>query len=178
MAKRKSNQRKRKESKKIETINNFDGDILGKVTVAVCALCFLLAFYLLTVHITNKNTNKKKDDKEEVTISSENIILGRSLSMSDDDYLVIFYDKSDEESSSTYANLVSTYKYSGTDHMKIYTVDMSNGLNKRFSTDGESNKNPESVKDFKINGPTLILVSNHTVSEYIEGEEDITNYLS
>ena len=140
-------------------------------------ICFLLAFYLLTVYITNKNTNKKKDnDKEEVTISNENIIVGRSLSMSDEDYYVIFYDKGDEEISSTYSEIVSHQKYSG-DGKKIYVVDMSSGFNKKFLTTEESNKTPATASDFKINGPTLILVSNHSVQDYIEGEESIKDYL-
>ena len=53
--KRKSNQRKTRDSKKIETINNYDTDIWTKIFVAMGVICFLLAFYLLTVYITNKN---------------------------------------------------------------------------------------------------------------------------
>ena len=173
--KRKSNQRK--DRNKIESIDNFNGDIFSKLIVAVSVICFIFAFYLLTVHITNKNTNKdKKDEKEEVIISNDNIMVGRSLSISDDDYLVIFYDKSNEEINGIYSPLYTNYKYSG-NSKKIYSVDMSNGFNKKFATDKESNKNPESSKDFKINGPTLILVSNHTVVDYIEGEEAIKEYL-
>lgn len=173
--KRKSNQRK--DRNKIESIDNFNGDIFSKLIVAVSVICFIFAFYLLTVHITNKNTNKdKKDEKEEVTISNDSIMVGRSLSISDDDYLVIFYDKSNEEINGIYSPLYTNYKYNG-NNKKIYSVDMSNGFNKKFATDSESNKNPESAKDFKINGPTLILVSNHTVVDYIEGEEAIKEYL-
>ena len=175
---RKSNQIKTKESKKIDTIDNFDGNIWSKLIVGVSVICFLLAFYLLTLYITNKNTEKSDDskDKEEVTISNENIIVGRALSISDEDYLVVFYDKGDENISSTYSSLVSSYKAKNAG--KIYTVDMSSGLNKRFLTDGESNKNPSNESEFKINGPTLIRVSSHTVVDYIEGEEAITEYLN
>lgn len=174
--KRKSNQRKSRESKKIESINNYDTDIWTKIFVAMGVICFLFAFYLLTLYITNKNTNKKKEDKEEVTISTDNIIVGRSLSMSDEDYYVIFYDKGDEEISNTYNEVVSHQKYSG-DGKKIYTVDMSSGFNKKYLTTEESNKMPATASEFKINGPTLILVSNHSVSDYIEGEESIKDYL-
>ena len=96
--------------------------------------------------------------------------------MSDEDYYVIFYDKGDEEINSVYSSLASNYKYKG--EKKIYTVDMSSGFNKKFLTTGESNKNPSSVEDFQINGPTLILVSNHSVSLYIEGEDSIKEYLN
>lgn len=176
MAKGKKASNNRKNRNKIETVNSFDADIWNKVFVALGVICFLLAFYLLTVHITNKNT-KKKDDKEEVTISNENIILGRSLSMSDNDYLVIFYDKGDENINNTFSEIVTNHKYSG-DSKKMYVVDMSSGFNKKFLTTEESNKNPSNVSEFKINGPTLILVSNHSVVDYIEGEEAIKDYLS
>ena len=176
MAKGKRNTRKQN-LKKIESVGGFDGDIKGKIITVICVLCFFGLFYLLTYYITNKNTDKK-DDKttDEVTISYDNILLGRSLSMGSGEYLVICYDKSNEGINSTYSTLVSNYKYK-TEHLKIYTVDMSSSFNKKFITDGESNKNPESVDAFAINGPTLFKVTDSNVSEYIEGEEAISSYL-
>lgn len=174
--KRKSNQRK--DRNKIESIDNFETDIWSKLFVALGVICFLLVFYLLTVYITNKNTPKNKEEKEETVISNENIILGRALSMSDSDYLVIFYDKGDENISNTYGEMVTNHKYGSDSSRKLYVVDMSSGFNKKYLTTEESNKNPSSVDEFKINGPTLILVSNHTVVDYIEGEEAIRDYLS
>ena len=175
MAKGKNNTRKQNE-KKIESVGGFDGDIKGKIIAVICILCFFGAFYLLTLYITSKNTEKTDDDtKEEVTISYDNILLGRSLSMADGEYLVICYDKSNEDINSKYSQLVSNYKYKE-EHLNIYTVDMSVSFNKKFATDGESNKTP-SVDSFAINGPTLIKVSDHNVAEYIEGEEAISSYL-
>ena len=176
MAKGKRNSKKQN-IKKIESVGGFDGDIKGKIIAVICILCFFGLFYLLTLYITNKNTDKKDDNStEEVTISYDNILLGRSLSMGDGEYLVICYDKSNEEINSTYSTLVSNYKYKS-EHLKIYTVDMSSSFNKKFITDGESNKNPESVDAFAINGPTLFKVTESRVSEYVEGEEAISSYL-
>lgn len=176
MAKGKRNSKKQN-IKKIESVGGFDGDIKGKIIAVICILCFFGLFYLLTLYITNKNTDKKDDKStEEVTISYDNILLGRSLSMSDGEYLVICYDKSNEEINSTYSTLVSNYKYKS-EHLKIYTVDMSSSFNKKFITDGESNKNPESVDAFAINGPTLFKVTESRVSEYVEGEEAISSFL-
>ena len=55
---------------------------------------------------------------------------------------------------------------------------MSSAFNKKYKTDGESNKNPMNVSDFKINGITLIKVENKKIVEYIEGEEAVKNYLN
>ena len=176
MAKGKRNTKKTN-LKKIESVGGFDGDIKGKIITVICILLFFGAFYLLTLYITNKNSDKTDDNEEKVVnISYDTIMLGRSLSMSDGEYLVIYYDKSNEDINSTYSSLVSTYKTKD-EHLTIYTVDMSNGFNKKYVTDGESNKNPESVDAMSINGPTLIKVNENKVVEYIEGQDAISSYL-
>ena len=56
--------------------------------------------------------------------------------------------------------------------------DLGNGLNSKYITSGESNKNPTKANEFLINGATLIKVNNNKVVEYIEGQDQITNYLN
>lgn len=178
MAKNSKNNKKEKNINKIEHETTMDSSIKNKIFIVIGILVFLLAFYLLTLYITNKN-NPKKDDidtKEKITFSYDEILLGRSLSMQDDEYLVLFYDKSDEKQSEIYDQLYNDYK-NKEDHLSIYYVDMSSGLNKKFSTTEESNKNPSDVSDFLINGPTLIRVNNHTVQDYYEGEESIKSII-
>lgn len=175
MAKKKN----KKELEKIENVGSFDGDILSKVYVVLGIVIFFCLFYLLTLYITNKNapeTDDSKNQSTEAVIDYEDIVIGRSLSMGDDDYLVLYYDKEDEDISSTYNSLISEYK-AKEQHTSMYTVNMGNSFNKSYTTVGESNKSPESVSDIKINGPTLIKVSKGKVTEYIEGEEEISNYL-
>lgn len=177
MAKGRKKSTRKKESKKIEEINNFDGDILNKVFVALAVLLFLLAFYFLTIHITNKNKSEEnKEEKTETTVSSSKIILGRSLSMNKKEYLVLFYDTSDEETNNTYSELYSNYK--AKNEMSIYYVDMSSAFNKKYVTDGESNKNPTTESELSINGPTLIRVSDKKVVDYVEGQDSISEYLN
>ena len=55
---------------------------------------------------------------------------------------------------------------------------MSSALNKSHATSGESNHNPTNASELSINGPTLIVFSNHTIEDYLEGEEAITNYFN
>jgi len=171
----------KKKSNKINmSKSRFDENILNKLIIVLSIICFLGLFYLLTIHITNKNSDddnsSKNDEKEEVSISYDEIIIGRSLTMSDDDYLVFCYDKEDEELSKNYNELISNYK-AKEDSLALYIVDMSNYFNKSFSTDGNSNKNPISAKDLAINGPTLFRVTDKHISEYFEDEEAISNYL-
>ena len=178
MAKNSKNNKKERKINKIEYETAMDSSIKNKIFIVIGILVFLLAFYLLIFYITNKNNPKKEDSdtKEKVTFSYDEILLGRSLSMQDDEYLVLFYDKSDEKQSEIYDQLYKDYK-NKEEHLSIYYVDMSSGLNKKFSTTEESNKNPSDVSEFLINGPTLIRVNNHIVQDYYEGEESIKSII-
>ena len=164
--------RKRKENQ--EVIEKTSPKNIIRVTLIV--LAFLCLFYLLTLYITNKNnpSNDAGDDSNNIE-DTTGISIGKSLSMAGE-YFVLFYDKSNTEIASTYRNLVSSYSYSE-NALPIYTVDMGSAFHKSFSTEEESNKNPNSEEELKINGPTLIKVLDHKVQEYIEGEEQIRENL-
>lgn len=170
MAKAKNRKERRKESKRIEEAISEDSNFMDKFFVVAGVILFILCFYILTVYITNNNKTATDEEEEVIGISKDKIILGRSLSMSKDDYLVVYYNSGDE----AIEGIISGY--SG--ELSIYKVDMSSAFNKKYATDGESNKNPSKVSEFKINGPTLIKVSNKKVADYIEGEEAIRSYLN
>jgi hypothetical protein len=170
MANKKKTKR-REESKRIEEVVSNDTNLVDKLFIAGGVLLFILAFYGLTLYITGKNSDEVKEEKKEVEISREEIIVGRSLSMSKDDYYVLYYD---DTNSTTYDEMIKKY----TKSISLYKVNMSNGFNKKYVTDGESNKSPSKVSEFKINGPTLIKVSKNKVIEYVEGEEAIRTILN
>lgn len=177
MAKKKS-----RNNKIYENVGSFDGSTKNIIITITCILCFFAVFYLLTIYITNKNSDSSNNEQttetseDNKTISYEDIMIGRSFSMSDDEYLVLYYDKSDEKLVNTYSSLVSQYKVKE-NHLNIYCVDMSNSFNKEYATVGEANKSPATESDILINGPTLIKVSDRKASLYLEGEEAISNYL-
>ena len=167
----KSNRAKRrKESKKIEEVISDDSNFMDKFFIIAGVILFLLCFYILTVYITNKN-NSSGETTKTVEISNDTIILGRSLSMSKDDYYVLYCESSLMD---TYNEIINNYNRG----IPIYKVDMSDAFNSKYSTSEESNKSPSKVSEFKINGPTLIKVSNKKVVEYIEGEDAIRTNLN
>ena len=189
---RKSRKEKVLEQQEYEEQISITSNIGNKIIVTLAVLCILGLFYLLAIYITNKHANDGNESNEAQTtetstdssnksttgssISYDEILVGRSLSMSDDNYLVLFYDSSNEDVSSTYSELISNYK-NKEEHLPIYYVDMSNTFNKAFAKE-EANYNPTNESEISINGPTLINVVNSQVLEYLEGEEAISSYLS
>lgn len=176
------------ERKKIDSIGMVDSDIFGKIIMVCIVICVFCAFYFLTVFISKDNSNSSSNSSNSssstssssssssnASISYDNIIIGRSFSMDEAAYLVLYYDGSNSDLSSTVGTLVSTYKNKDS-HLPIYKVDMSDGLNKNYTSE-ESNTNPSSVEDLHINGITLIKFVDNKVDEYIEGQDSISDYL-
>ena len=165
----------KKNNQKEEVVTSYS--IKSILILVGCVLVVFLGFYLFTLHMTKKNSESSNEDiTDEVSFSYDTILLGQSLSMSDEEYYVLYYDF-DDENSSTYQDLFTNYQ-SSEEHSPIYQVDMSSGFNKQYITEGESNQHPASVSEFAIKGATLIKVRNHEVVDYLEGEESITNLLS
>lgn len=180
MAKRKINGNKSKKNNNVNKgviVDNFDYDLRNKLLIVVVVILFFTSFYFLAYYITNKN-NPDKNKKDDVTdtFKYDSIVIGRSFDMKDEDYVVLYYDGNDEEVSSTYSSLMSSYK--GKDsHYPIYYVNMGNAINKsKLSEVG--NASATNIDELTIAGPTLIHFSNGAIVEYLEGEEAITNYLS
>ena len=173
MAKSKSKARtkRRQESRRIEEVVSDDSNLMDKFFIIAGVILFLLCFYILTVYITNKNNTDTENKTNTVEISKDTIILGRSLSMGKDDYYVLYCESSLMD---TYNEIINNYNRG----IPIYKVDMSDAFNSKYSTSEESNKSPSKVSEFKINGPTLIKVSNNKVVEYIEGEDAIRTNLN
>lgn len=174
MKRRKSNQdRRRKEEKKLERMRLEEANDRNKwiITILVVILIFV-GFYFLSIYVTNKNKEKKTNTKD----MTGEIILGKSFSMSSQDYYVLYYDSTDKIVAGTCKDLFSSY-HSAHGEGSIYYVDMNSGFNKPFVTDGESNKAPGSEKELSINGPTLIKVSQNALVEYVEGLEAIEEHL-
>lgn len=166
---------KKKNVKEEEVTNQYN--IKSIIVLIICVLVVFFGFYLFTLRMTKKNdTSTDEKTTEEVNISYDTIMLGQSLSMGDESYYVLFYDFSDDDTSSVYQNLFTNYK--SKKELPIYRVDMSSGFNKNYLTEGEANYNPSSIAEFSIKGATLMKIDNHEVVDYIDGEGNITNLLS
>lgn len=166
-----------KEIKKVESVDDFDTNMNSKLIAVFGILLVFALFYLLTIYITSKN-NTGNDNEEETTttISYKNIIAGDSFSVSDGEYLVIYYDTSDEDLSSKVSEAMTNYEQKE-EHLTLYVVDMHDSINTKYKSD-EVNTHPNSASEIKIKDTTLIKFSDREVQEYIEGLDNVVGYLN
>lgn len=165
-----------KNSKK--NISSSEKDTFFKfiTTLVILILVMILVYFLIGVFYT-KEIDFKSDDEEEteeVSVDNSTITLGQLFEQSDDEYYVVVYDVNEENS--VVATWLSIFKSNNSD-ASVYTVDSKNKLNSRYLTEDESNNAPSSYSDLKVKSPTLIKVKDKKVSEYIEGEDSIKDYL-
>ena len=172
--KKKSNQKKKKNEKVVEESQTFDANYKQIILITGIIAIVFVAFYFLTVYITGRNEDKPTTETNS-SISYSEIMVGRSFSMPEEEYYVIYYDKSDEDLLSSFSTAVSDYRASE-DPITIYTADMSDAMNNKYSGD-KSNWGPTKVSELVIHGPTLIRFKNGKVKEYFEGEKDILGQL-
>lgn len=141
----------------------------------IIVLVVFLLVYLLTVYITKNSTDSVvKKTKDNTTIQYNEILVGTSFKQRDKEYLVLFYDV-DKDINSTYYTLKSDYEAKD-DSLPIYYVNLGSKLNSDCIS-AESNKNAQNASELKIKDTTLIKFTDNRISEYVEGIEDISNYL-
>lgn len=143
-----------------------------KTIIIVVVAAVLLAFmYFLTNLILSKDVT----DEERVTenaIQYDEILAGESFNQ-DGEYYVIYYDSSDSYSS--ISSLISSYQLNSTD-TKLYSVDLANGMNKKYITDGDVVTT--NASSLKVKDTTLLKFKNGKVTDTITDITEITNFLN
>lgn len=169
MAKR--NTRKKKKELEVEESVSLKNAFI----VILVVLIFLGLFYLITLKVTDNDTSNSDDEEVEAEIQTEEILVGSSFNRAGDEYIVVYYDKSSSDLSSI-SSKISEYR-SKSDRLPLYEADMSNVFNKEYVTDKEANREPKDATEIEINGPTLIKFKDKKVVDYIEGQDEIVDYL-
>lgn len=133
------------------------------IIVGIILLIFVLIYLIIGIFVTKEINWFKKDNKTtETTIQYTKILASETFSQTDNEYYVIFSD-SDSVNYSTYELIVSNNK-----DKKIYIVDMSNPLNSKYKNE-KGNSNVSSLENLKINGDTMLKVTDKKNSGYFEG---------
>lgn len=153
---------KAKESKKMLII-------LGGV-VAVLALFYLIAGVATGSIDLNKN--------EPAAIQYSEILAGSTFKQTESEYIIIYFNYKSEKAND-YMQLISNYTQKEK-AKKLFAVDLSRKFNESYiKQEGEeSNTNPTSASELKVQDPTLIHIKDKKVITYVESYEEIESYLS
>ena len=153
--------------------NEFKGTGKRVVIILLCVVLLFGLMYFLTTKILSEEVTKKRKQNEvtESSIQYEKILAGESFTMDQEEYYVVYYDSTDTELSKT----ISTYQADKKD-IKLYSVDLNDGMNKKYITD--SDINTSSIENLKVKNPTLIHFKNKEVVDTITDENEIKDYLT
>ncbi len=146
-------------------------EVKQTIIIIVVAAILLVAMYFLTTFILNSDS--EEDKITENTIQYDEILAGESFNRSEDEYYVIYYDSTDDYSS--IPSLVSYYQLNSTD-IKLYSVDLSNGMNKSYITDEDIVT--DDASSLKVKDTTLLKFEDNEVTEVITDITEITNFLN
>ena len=145
-------------------------EVKKTIIIILVVAVLLVGMYFLTTAILSKDNEKEKITEN--AIQYDEILAGESFNQNGV-YYVIYYDSTDEYS--TISSLISSYQLNNTD-TKLYSVDLSNGMNKKYVTDGDIVTLDASSLRVKDN--TLLKFSNGEVSEVITDTSEITSFLN
>ena len=147
-------------------------EVKKTIIIIVVAVVLLVGMYFLTTVILNKDS----DDNSKITenaIQYDEILAGESFNQSEDEYYVIYYDSSNEYS--VISSLISSYQLNSSD-TKLYSVDLADGMNKKYVTDG--NIVTDNASSLRVKDNTLLKFNNGEVSEVITDTNEITSFLN
>lgn len=127
--------------------------------------------YLLTEVLVKKDDSSNNNE----TTTFNEIIVGNSLDRKEDKYYVLFYDPN--SNIANYFDSWQTNYLEAEKTTKLYYVDLSKALNKKFVVTEGSNPKAKIVSDFKIKNGTLITVSKGQITSYLENTKEIYKLL-
>ncbi len=165
----KSKKRVRNNNKNVEKGNTPKETIITiAVVVGFIAILYLGALGLEKLGVFEAGYTKPESSAE---ISYEDILIGEVFNRPGSEYLVLFDTFGDKTNDIFVKSLADNYSA-----LNIYYVDMSSNENKNYISES-SNYSANSVDELKINGITLMRITNGRSSSYITGSEAIIEYL-
>lgn len=145
--------------------------VLGIVVVLVCGVYFISKLFVMDQSLFEANYQTG-------VVNSERAIVGTILNRPESSYYVMIYDETKEQA--VYYSAISTKYTSKQDGaLKVYHVDLSSELNKKYySSEGKSNKNAQTVDEMKFQDLTLLKVHNGKIEKYLEDLDSIQKELA
>ncbi len=144
------------------------------MTIGIVLLSLVILYLFIGIFITKTITfgNNETEEEETISIDTSTILASQIFDQREDEYYVLIYNPNDKvKDLSSFLTI-----YSGKENaITVYKVDSSKKFNSNYIVTKDSNKNPTSINDLKIISPTLIKITSKTVTEYVEGFEEVKN---
>ena len=153
--------------------NDDDKVIFRFIIILVVVLVSCVGIFFATKYLVKKEDTTKEETSKEVEIDNSVAIVGTMLNKKENEYYVIIYDKKSSDAY-TYSSLVTSYS-SKPEHLPVYTVDLSNGLNSKYYSKEETNPKDENLNDLRFGDITLIKVTNKSITNAYESIDEIKN---
>ncbi len=153
-----------------------DKDIRGVLITIGVVFLFITVFYFISLYLNNSDSIDYSSTEGEAYIQYDEILAGSSFTINEGEYIVVYYDKMNEEYASNLYSTIANYQLLD-DSLRIYSVDMSDDINKNYLAD-ESTLDVDNVNDLKINDATLIKFNNGEIVESVTSSDSIVEYLN
>lgn len=165
------NAKERKMAKNMYASTDDEG--LSFIKILAILVAIVLIFWLITYLVTNKKstTNTSSD----VTIQYTKILVGSILNRNEESYYVLV-EGADDSNTSNYETLITTYN-SKDDHLRVYTVDLSDGFNQTYVAT-TANLNVDKITDIRFNGTTLLKIESGKITDTVTDADAINTYLT
>ncbi len=150
---------KKLNQKKIYTSETEMG--INYIKIILIILVIVCVFSLITSFVTNKKNNKTNSN--EVTIQYKEIMAGKILKVSNDEYYVLLEFENDN-----YNTLYETYltNYASKEKaLPYYKVDMSKGFNKSYISTDKPNLDTDISSELKFTETTLLKIKSKKIVE-------------
>ncbi len=154
---------------KVYYANNEAGEFVNFLIIILIIALLCGGIYLATRAFVTKDLFDKKSDTEEIVqgaINYDVATMGTMLNRPYSEYYVVVYDATEGDYISDMSSLV--YNYNALEkHLHVYTVDLSNTMNKSYYDPENVNVNAKTLEEVKVGDITLIKVKNGSIVKYV-----------
>ena len=165
------------ELKKNKAINDDTVKIISFIIILIVVLgVFALLYYLNGKYVTKDiDSTTTTQTTTEPIYDNTKVTVDTMFNLSKDTYYVLAYDGSDDIDGTYLYSLAKSYS---DDKIKVYSLDLSNAMNKNYyDTKGTENTKPTKPSEVKFTKNTLVVFKKGKVVEYITNKDDIVNKL-
>lgn len=174
----------KQEKIKINYNTEESNEIKRFLIVILIVLCLAGCIYLITRAFITKDLFDNKSTEEEPFVGEINnnaAIFGTMLNRSESSYYVAIYDCVEGEYIYDMSSMISSYN-TKEGHLHLYTIDLSDYLNKNYYDPENVNVNAKTLDEIKVGDITLIKVTtdkkgNKQISKYLVNLEDMKKEL-